>query len=274
LDSWKEIAAYLGRTERTVRRWEEREGLPVHRLVHEKRGTVYAFRGELDLWQQSRRDVVAEPPPVSAIVTPPRRRRWWWMAGIALVLILCAAAAYWRAQRRTISSIAVLPFQNLSGSSADEWFSDGMTEVLITELTRLRSLRVIAPASVLSYKKTGKSTKQIQTELGADAVIEGSALRVNDQVRITARLIDPSPGPPLWGSDFRRPVEDALSVQKEVAASISRGIGFALTDADRNRLAGSHSIAPAAMEAYLKGLYVANRRDLRQAVELARETVR
>src|SRR5947207_3534350 len=89
LDSWKEIAAYLGRSERTVRRWEEKEGLPVHRLLHEKRGSVYAYKGELDAWWESKRqsiEATVPEPPQAIEAAPARRLSWRWIAAAAVVL--------------------------------------------------------------------------------------------------------------------------------------------------------------------------------------------
>ena len=191
LDSWKEIAAYLGRNERTVRRWEQQEGLPVHRLMHEKKGSVYAYRTELDAWRVSRKPAVDEKEDAPGLdsfgkLEPVARqsiinRKTTILAG---ALALCATVVgYWflarsRFERPSFSSIAVLPFDNLSHNQAEEWFSDGLTEVLITELSKVRSLKVISRTSVMQYKSGNKPLKQIGRELGVDAVVEGSALRV------------------------------------------------------------------------------------------------
>jgi TolB-like protein len=278
LDSWKEIASYLGRSERTVRRWEEREELPVHRLQHEQRGSVYAYRGELDAWRVSRLKTV-EPGPAAAEPAVPaadpvstRRRIVIW--GTATALLLSAAFTVFGLRgtdfrRGGPSSIAVLPFQNLSKNAAEEdWFSDGMTESLIAELARIRNLKVISRTSIMRYKNTKSSLKQIAEELQVDAVVEGSVLRAGDRVRITAQLIQTSTDTHLWARDFDRDLKDVLSVHRDVAESIAREVGAAVTPTP-TRAANPQALAP-----YLKGRYQFNRGALQPALNLARESIR
>jgi TolB-like protein len=144
----------------------------------------------------------------------------------------------------------------------------GLTETLITELSKVRSLKVISRTSVMQYKGRSKPLKQIGSELGVDAVVEGSALRVGDRVRITAQLISASTDAHLWGRDFDRDIHDVLDLQKEVAGSIARQVGATILPGK------ARPVNPEAMAAYLKGLYQFNRGELGQAVDLAREAVR
>src|SRR5689334_8068269 len=153
LDSWKEIAAYLKRDESTVRRWEK-EGLPVHRHSHKRKATVYAHKSEIDAWWNDGR------ARLETIETPaPRRRRttaWWAAAGL---LLLAAGLGFSMGGMRDrllgrplageITSLAVLPLKNLSGDPAQDYFADGMTEALITELGKISTLQVISHQSVL-----------------------------------------------------------------------------------------------------------------------------
>ena len=277
LDSWKEIAAYLGRTERTVRRWEQSEALPVHRLVHEKRGSIYAYRSELDAWLASRAPLAArEPDPAAA--APPDKRLTLWIA-VALVAIAAALATAWAATWLTrspaYSSIAVLPFENFSHDPAEEWFSDGMTEILITQLAKIRSLKVISRTSVMQYKGTRKSVKEIARELGVDAVVESSALRVGDRVRITSQLIAARNDAHLWADSYEAEMRDALSLQRDIADAVAREVGVRMSADGRAPLrAAPHSTNPDAMAAYLRGLYQYNQSALRPAVESAREAIR
>ena len=159
LESWKEIAAYLGRDVRTVQRWERSDELPVRRLQHAKLASVYAYTDELDEWRLGR-----EPGEPVAETTPqkPRTvRRLWFVAGIAMTVALGAAVALWprRAVERPagttpIRTIAVLPIANFSGDPQQEYFADGMTDALIAGLSTVPGLLVISRTSVMPFKQT------------------------------------------------------------------------------------------------------------------------
>ncbi len=284
LDSWKEIAAYLRRSVRTVRRWEEKEGLPVHRLAHEKRGSVYAYQVELDEWRSSRTELVEREDAETGVIQEPtplirQRRLWPWLIGIAALGAAILALALVRTRMTNpplIHSIAVLPFDNISHNPDDEWFSDGMTDALITELSQVQSLKVISRTSVLRYKGGTTPLMKIAKELGADAIVEGSALRVGDRVRVTAQLIAASTDTHLWSNSFDEDMKDVLALHREVARRIVDQVGAAVTRAEGQRLherPGSEN--PQAVAAYMRGLYMLNRNaDLRGALDLAREAVR
>jgi TolB-like protein len=137
----------------------------------------------------------------------------------------------------SIESIAVLPLQNLSGDPEQEYFSDGMTEALITDLAKIGALKVIGRTSVMRYKGTDKPLREIAGELDVDAVIEGSALRAGDRVRITAQLIDAETEQNLWAESYKRDFQDVLVLQGEVGAGYCpRGPGCA--DAAGNKAPG------------------------------------
>jgi TolB-like protein/Tfp pilus assembly protein PilF len=275
LNSWKEIAAYLGRSERTVRRWEEKEGLPVRRLQHEQRGSVYGYRDELDSWMESRKPGPDTAPECTVPAKEPLSR-WLWIAAAGLVAagaaILASGGPAIRGRPVELSSIAVLPFENLSGNPDEEWFSDGMTEALISEIARIRGLKVISRTSAMRYKGAKKPLNQIATELKVGAIVEGSALRAGDRVRITVQLIETATDTHLWATDFERDIKDALSAQREVAQAIAREVGS--TVAARLPSRGPSPAHPEAMAAYLKGLYQFNRGDPTRAIALAREAIR
>jgi TolB-like protein/cytochrome c-type biogenesis protein CcmH/NrfG len=237
---------------------------------------VYAFKRELDTWRRSRQTIEGVTPAETATGQTARLRPKLWLALLAVAAF--AAAIAWvgrtRLPRHSVSSIAVLPFENLSKNAEDEWFSDGMTETLITELSRVRSLRVISRTSVMQYKNTHTPLKQIRDELGVDAIVEGSALRDGDRVRITAQLIESSTDLHLWGSDYDREFKDVLGLHREVARAIAQDVGATLTASEQVRLHARRPVNPEAMEAYLKGLYILNRREMKRAIELAREAIR
>jgi adenylate cyclase len=157
---------------------------------------------------------------------------------------------------RTIRSIAVLPLDNFSGDPNQEYFADGMTDELTTDLATISALRVISRGSVMQYKGAHRPpTPEIAKALNVDAVVEGSVMRVGDRVRITAQLIDAPADKHLWAKSYQRDSRDVLALQDELAAAIARQINIELTPAEQARFANAHPVNPQAHEAYLKGRY-------------------
>jgi len=184
-----------------------------------------------------------------------------------VVISCCAAAALIAAYAlvkghfptpggRKIASLAVLPLQNLSADAEQEYFSDGMTEAIITELSRIKALRVISRTSIMRYKKSSMSLAQIARELGVDAVVEGSVQRAGNDVRITAQLVTAEPEKHLWANDFTRNLTNVLELQSEVAQEIAREIKVAVTRDERKRIESTREIQPEALEAYLRGRFL------------------
>ncbi len=157
---------------------------------------------------------------------------------------------------RHIRSIAVLPLQNLSGDPTQDFFADGMTEELITELSRIQSLRVISHTSVMEYKGTRKHLPQIAHELGVDGVLEGSVIRENDQVRVTVQLLDGPNDRHLWSEAYERPLHGVLNLQREVAEAVSQQIRIQLTPEQQARIGSAPTVNPEAYDAYLRGRYL------------------
>ena len=153
-----------------------------------------------------------------------------------------------------IRSIAVLPLKNLSGDAEQDYFADGMTEALITDLGKIGALRVISRRSVMRYRGSDKPLPEIARELNVDAVLDGSTLRSGDQVRITAQLINAATEEHLGADRYERELRDVLSLQNEIVVAIAREIELQLTPAqDQTRLARARLVNPEAHEAYLKG---------------------
>jgi TolB-like protein/Tfp pilus assembly protein PilF len=277
LDSWKEIAVYLNRDVTTVQRWEKREGMPVHRHLHDKRGSVYALRSELDAWRQSRKlrleeeqlEPVAEAPTDEEVDRPtaaPRIRRWFVLsAGVAVLALVTLAYVIARhhtgeASLPKIRSLAVLPLQNLSGDPSQDYIADGMTEELIGQLSRIHGLQVISRTSSMHFKNTQLSIPEIAKMLGVDAIVEGSVVREGRQVRVHAQLIRAATDKHIWAGEYQREYRSILEVQEEVTRSIVAQIEVNLTPEDRARLASTRPIDPEAHENYLKGRYYFNQR--------------
>ena len=281
LDSWKEIAAYLGRSQKTVQRWEETQELPVHRLLHEKRGSVYAYTSELDAWREARKSATESPiinesrPPIVEI--PKRRineKRLTRPAAplliglIVLLMIIGLGLFRWHrlgTQSRTgsgerIHSLAVLPLENLSGDTGQEYFADGMTAELITELAKIGSLRVISRTSVMRYKRSRKPLPEIARALRVDAVVEGEVLKTERRVRITAQLIEATTDRHMWAETYERDLRDAVELQGEVVESIATAIRTKVTPEEHARLSPKHPVNPEAYDAYLKGSFFWNKR--------------
>jgi eukaryotic-like serine/threonine-protein kinase len=155
-----------------------------------------------------------------------------------------------------IRSLAVLPLANLSHDPQEEYFADGMTEELTTQLTQISALRVISRTSAMRFKDSKKSLPEVAEELGVQAVVEGSVLRAGDRVRITARLIQASTDEQLWAESYEGDARDVLTLQQNVAKSIADEVKVKLTPQEQTRLSNPRPVSPAAYEAYLRGNYL------------------
>ena len=188
-----------------------------------------------------------------------------WKMLIPVLLILIAAFAVWKFHFRNIPStnirsLAVLPLESLSADSSQDYFADGMTDELITDLSQISALRVISRTSVMPYKHAGKSLPQIARELDVDAVVEGTVLRSGDRVRITAQLIQANADKHLWAASYEGDVRDTLALQNQVARSIAEQIRISLSPQEQAVLKSAKVVNPEAYEAYLKGRYFWNKR--------------
>jgi len=257
LNSWKEIAAYLKCSERTARRWEE-EDLPVHRHPHKSRAGIYAYRVELDAWWNNGHARLAEMERVQAQQAR-HFPRWTTVATIVLVLAVGGYLVRTRLMRRApsvpIHSVAVLPLQNLSHDPQQEYFADGITDALITDLAKIKALRVISRNSTMHYKSAPKPVAEIARELNVDALVEGTVLLSSGRVRITVQLIEPRNGRRLWADTFEGDLRDILSLQDEVAKEIAGGVRLTLTSQELSSLSSARLVDPAAHQSYLRGLY-------------------
>jgi TolB-like protein/Tfp pilus assembly protein PilF len=275
LDSWKEIATYLGRDVTTVQRWERQEGMPVHRHLHHKRGSVYALGSELDAWRRGRK-LRFEDEQESALeaagaggrqTTLPRGRPWLILGSSVVVLAAIVSLAFVAARMRAkgasrpeIRSLAVLPLQNLSGDPSQDYVADGMTEELIGRLSRIHGLRVISRTSSMHFKHTQLSVPEIAGMLAVDAIVEGSLVQEGHEIRVHAQLIRAATDEHIWAGEYQREYQSILEVQEEVARNIVEQIQLNLTPEDRARLASNPPVDPEAYESYLRGRYYFNQR--------------
>src|ERR1700678_4306137 len=216
-------------------------GLPATDLAHRPQGTGLAVTPKSRLWLTSRI-----------------------ILALALVLSLSILSVWlFRSHGRApagIRSLAVLPLENLSGDASQNYFADGMTDELITDLAQISALRVISRTSAMVYKGARKPLPQIARELNVDAVVEGTVLRSGDQVRITAQLIEASTDKHLWSQSYEGELRDTLALQKRVARAIADQIRINLTPREQAGLKTVKVVNPEAYESYLKGRYFWNKR--------------
>ena len=176
-----------------------------------------------------------------------------------------------------IQSLAVLPLENLSGDPEQEYFADGMTEELITNLAKISALKVISRTSMMQYKGTKKPLPQIAKELNVDALIEGSVLREGGQVRITAQLIQASTDQHLWAESYQRDLRGVLALQGEIASAIADKVRAAVTPQESERLKAARQVDPEVYDQTLKAKamleYAMGDEQFRQAIELFQKAV-
>ena len=175
-----------------------------------------------------------------------------------------------------IDSIAVLPLKNLSDDREQDYFADGMTEALITDLGKVGALRVISRTSVMRYKDSTKALPEIARELQVDALVEGTVTRAGDRLRITANLIQAAPERHLWADSYERNLSDVIALQNDVARSIAQQIQVQLTPEEHVKLSASRPVDPEAYKLYIKGRYFwvkRNRESFERAMDYFRQAI-
>ncbi|HJR58731.1 MAG TPA: protein kinase [Vicinamibacterales bacterium] len=227
-----------------------------------------------------------EVAPVAAPHASGKRRPAAYAAA-ALLVLAALAGVWWNGARgaagsaagggsASIASIAVLPLDNLSSDAGQQYFADGMTEALISDLSAIDDLRVISRTSVMQFQETTRSLRDIAEALRVDGIVEGAVLRTAENVRITARLIDARSERQLWRGVYEKPLSDAITLQREIAGTIGREIRGELSPADQARLTRQTNVDPQAFQAYLRGRFQWNLRSaeaLKQAATLFQEAI-
>jgi len=217
LDSWKEIAAYLRRGTRTVQRWERAEGLPVHRQRHEKLGSAYAYKSELDRWFARRRAGNDAAPAVS---TP---------------------------------SVAVLPFADMSPQEDQTYFCDGIAEEIINVLSRIAGLKTASRTSSFRFRTPGVDNREIGRQLGVKSLLQGSVRKSGGWLRIAVQLVDAASGFQIWTERFDRLFGDIFEVQDEIAASVAAALKVKLTAGEERELRTPPTTDVSAYDYHLRG---------------------
>ncbi len=188
----------------------------------------------------------------------------WKISAFVLLLLMASLATWklhsWNRPSPVIHSLAVLPLESLSSDASQDYFADGMTDELISDLGQISALRVISRTSVMAYKHARKPLPQIARELNVDAVVEGTVLRSGDQVRITAQLIEASTDKHLWSQSYEGELRDTLALQNKVARAIADQIRINLNPREQAALKNVKVVDPQAYESFLKGRYFWNKR--------------
>jgi TolB-like protein/DNA-binding winged helix-turn-helix (wHTH) protein/Tfp pilus assembly protein PilF len=188
-----------------------------------------------------------------------------WKISVAVLVVVIAALVAWKLHSKNaaapmIRSLAVLPLESLSNDASQDYFADGMTDELITDLGQISALRVISRTSVMTYKHARKPLPEIARELNVDAVVEGTVLRSGDRVRITAQLIEAASDKHLWAQSYEGELRDTLALQSKVARAIADQIQIKLNPQEQAALKKVKAVDPQAYESYLKGRYFWNKR--------------
>ena len=310
LNSWKEIADFLDRDVRSVQRWEHERGLPIHRIPGQKGGAVFAYEAELEDWLRSGKAAVASKAAVAgnaeadggvtssqqmaeanSVKAKTNTSRAESSAGklaiVAVFVIAIAASTFFLVRGRTsstkavpdpnIHSIAVLPLRNLSGNADQEYFADGFTEELVTDLAQIQSLKVISRTSIMIYKGSSKPLPQIARELNVDAILEGAVTRSGNRVRVTAQLIDAKSDTHIWAQTYDADLKDVLDIQNRVSRAIVEDVRAQLSPEEKARLELVPTVNPEAQDLYLRAKYEAAKGTpdaLRQSLDLFQQAAK
>ena len=238
LNSWKEIAAYLKRGTRTAQRWNREQGLPVHRLQHDRLGSVYAYRSELDAWWAGR-STETKPDTGPQPVSQP--------------------------------SVAVLPFSDMSQEQDQGYFCDGIAEEIVFALNRIEGLRVSSRSSSFQYRGEKAGSREIGRQLRVKTLLEGSVRRSGERLRICVQLTDAENGFHLWSAQYDRALEDVFAIQEDVAQSVVRELAVTLTPKECIALQTPPTGDLRAFDCYLRGrsfYYRYSPRDVRFALDM------
>jgi TolB-like protein/Tfp pilus assembly protein PilF len=260
----------------------------IQRCLEKDPGQRYQSAGEVRAALEALQSDRPETARVADLPAARAARRGWVVAAIgAAVLALAAAVAFDLGGLRSrfsggpasqkIESVAVLPLENLSGDPQQDYFADGMTEALISNLAQIHTLRVISRTTVMRYKNARKPLPEIARELGVDAVMAGSVIRSGERVRVSAQLIEAATDRHLWARQYDRDLRDILALQSEVARAVAAEIQAEVSPEVHARLAASRSVNPEAYDAFLRGQALSrreNRDDNAAAIELLEKAVR
>lgn len=272
LSSWKEIAAYLHRDPRTVQQWEKNEGLPVHRLEHRVRASVYAYTCELDAWMQARSGALLgekDEPREQSFRHWPVLRLSSWLLLLVLVLALAGVAVNLKsivgrhearvAVDQHAPVLAVLPFEDQT--SGDGSLAGSLTDALFANLDRIGKVAVISRQSILSLREEHQSLSEVATDLHATLALRGTVAETEDRLQVTVELLDAPRNTHLWGATYTRRAGGSSSLS-EIASGIAMEVTRQITGSTPAIALRTRDENPQARQAYLTGRFYWNQRDL------------
>ncbi len=263
-ENWKAIAAYLGRTERTCRRWENELGLPVHRLDKSAKAHVFAYADELDRWKEEK--LQGEGTPAGGFSRARRKARTWLIAASAVVVLAAIGIAIWRFHLRKGSSvgqspktIAVLPFVDLSPGKGQEHLGDGIADILINALNGVEGLRTSARTSAFYFKGKDATPPEISLKLNAEWILEGSVQVFDNRLRVVASLLRAADGITIWTERYDRSQVDILAVEDEIARSVVDSLKVKIMGVTKAPLVKAGTANVEVYNLYLQGNYLSGK---------------
>jgi TolB-like protein len=272
LESWKAIAAYLGRTEKTCRKWEHELSLPIHRLDNSAKAHVFAYADELDRWKGQKllatkaRKIgrLSGFSGLFGLSRLSRQARFGVIAAASLLVLVVAGLLIRQATLKdnaasslpiVYDSIAILPLINDSGDPSQDYFANSLTELIISDLWKVAALNVAPRGSVMRYKNSDKTYKEIAEELSVKALLEASVLKSGSRVRLTARMVDPFRGNKiLWADSWEREFSEIMILQSVLSQAIVSEIRVKISPEEKARLVVKQRVDPEAYELFLKGI--------------------
>jgi len=261
LDSWKDISKYLGRDIRTCYRWEKELGLPVHRIDSEStRSKVFAYKSEIDQWLRDR--ATGKGIEKRSFL----ENTWAIIGSVSGLIILSAILAflyltYIKPSLRSLEnpSIAILPFENHSSSEHEEYLSEGITNEIINNLTRLNRLKVMPSHSALKYKDGSISPKKLEEEFGVSYILKGNIEKIGNKINLNVQLIRIKDNTNIWSTEFEEPMENIFSIQNDICSKIVEKLNL---KKEQDFLLSSNAKRTPdylAFDDYLKGNYILNK---------------
>jgi TolB-like protein/tetratricopeptide (TPR) repeat protein len=284
LESWKAIAAYLGRTEKTCRKWEHELGLPVHRLDSSVKAHVFAYADEIDAWKEKLEGAKERKTErLFGIFALSRRAKPWLGAVGALIIIVFVGFLVRQSTQngrdqagtRSAKGIAILPFVDLSPDKSQEHVADGIADILINTLNRIEGLSIPARTSAFYFKGKDVTTAEIGRKLNVDWLLEGSVQIEGQRLRVTANLLRAADGTTVWADRYDRERVDIFSVEDEIARKVADNLKVKVMGGGRAPLTRAGTQDVEAYNQFLRGRHYAEkgRVFLRQAIECFEKAV-